>query len=84
MTNTRFNGCEEDQKGELVNCSFIKDGKERFIAWSQSPKGDDEANPRVVYPLDGPSQACSLTSDTCETTSVLTVDEVPVLITPGA
>lgn len=81
VANTRFNGC--DQKGELVNCSFIKDGREQFIAWADSDK-DVAESPRVVYPLDGPAQACVLTADTCETTSVLTVDEVPVLITPTA
>ncbi len=81
VAGTRFNGCE--QKGELVNCSFIKNGSEQFIAWAESEKGD-ESNARVAYPLQSPAEACVLTSETCEKTSVLTVDEVPVLITPGA
>ncbi len=62
----------------------MKDGKEFFIAWGESKKGDDKENVRVSYPLNGPAQVCRLPENTCETTSALTVDEVPVLITPNA
>lgn len=79
VNGSRFNGCE--QKGELVNCAFIRDGQESFIAWSQPKKGDEQ-NPRVAYPLSGAAQVCRLPDNACETTSALTVDEVPVLITP--
>lgn len=81
VIDSRFNGCE--QKGDLVNCAFVKDGKEFFIAWGESKKGDDKENLRVAYPLTGPAQVCRLPDNTCETTSALTVDEVPVLITPN-
>ena len=79
---TTFNGCE--QKGDLVNCAFIKDGQQVFIAWGEPAKGDDTKNVRVSYPLEGAAQVCRLPDNTCETTSALTVDEVPVLITPSA
>lgn len=79
---TTFNGCET--KGDLVNCAFIKDGQEVFIAWAESKKGDDEASVRAAYPLSGAAQVCRLPDNTCETTSALTVDDVPVLITPSA
>ncbi len=78
---TRFNGC--DQKGELVKCAFIKDGRENFIAWAQ-PKQGDEENVEVAYRLTGSANVCRLPDGTCESTSSLTVDEVPVLIQPAA
>lgn len=78
VNGTTFNGCE--QKGELVNCSFEKDGAQAYIAWAESKKGDE--NVRVQYPLKGSAQVCRLPAGDCEAASVLTVDEVPVLIQP--
>ena len=77
---SRFNGCEPE--GDLVNCAFVKNNKVFYVAWGESASGNDTKNVRVSYPLTGPAKVCQLPDNTCKTTSSLTVDEVPVLITP--
>lgn len=82
--NNRFMGCEE--VGDLVSCSFVKDGQQRYIAWAETAggQGDKSTEVRASFPLSGPAEACKLTEDSCTTTSALTVDQVPTLITPQA
>lgn len=82
VVGSRFNGCE--QQGDLVNCAFVKNDKVSYIAWGESENGNDKKNVRVAYPLNGPAKVCRLPDNSCETTSSLTVDEVPVLIEPTA
>ncbi len=80
VVGSRFTGCE--QKGDLVNCAFLKDDRLFYIAWAESESGNDSRNIRVPYPLTGSADVCQLPDNKCKTTSALVVDEVPVLITP--
>lgn len=79
VVGSRFNGCQETE--QLVNCSFVRDDKEFFIAWAEA--GNDTDNPRVAFPLTGPAEICRLPDNTCSELTELTVDQVPVLVRPG-
>lgn len=76
---SRFNGCE--QRGHVVRCAFVKDGRTFYLAWADGP--DDDPDVTAQYPLQEPAESCELLSGQCTQTRALVLDEVPVKVQPA-